>query len=371
MTELYDALEKCLEEMAAGTSLETALGRYPRLASELRPLLEAAGMARQAGRIQVPAEARRDGRLKLMGRVHEARPAGRPRRILPVFPRVALTAGLVAVLVLTSTGLVSASSTSLPGQQLYPVKRTWESVRLWFAVSPQERDLIESGYEQERLDEISELLGRRISAPIMFSGLLSRQADGQWLISGIPVEVTSGTSLPAAPIVQGAPVTVTGMTRLDGVVEAHQIQVLQPGASLPPFEPSERNEAHDSEDGEDGAHGAVPTSQPAPDATRQASPQPASTQTTYQFSGVVQSIQGDRWTINGQPVYVDSAQIDLQVTVGAIVRFQGYYGEDGRFMVTTVEPYSAHSGDRHNGSDGSGDHSSGGEGESEGGEDGP
>ncbi len=347
--------------MARGASIDHTLRRYPRLAAELRPLLEASLMAREAARIHVPADVRRKGRSLLLEQVQasgETHPRG---RMIPLFPRLALTAGLVAALVLTSTGLVGASSTSLPGQQLYPVKRTWESVRLLFAFSPQQRDLMESNYEQERLDEISELLGQRISAPIMFSGLLSKRVDGQWTISGIPVAVGGGTVLPTTPINDGAPVTVTGLTRQDGLVEAQQIQVLQPGASLPPLEPSEGNERGDSESPEASGQVAIPTISPTVPVTGTPTAPSGSGagHTTYQFSGVVQSMQGNVWTINGQPVYVDAAQIDGQVTVGSIVRFHGYYSADGRLVVTTMEPQggssSGGSGEKHGGSDGSGE----------------
>ncbi len=357
MTEINDALEDCLGAMARGASLDHVLKRYPRLAAELRPLLQASVMARDAARIHVPPEVRRRGRSQLLDQVHAGREARTRGRVIPLFPRLALTAGLVAALVLTSTGLVGASSTSLPGQQLYPVKRTWESVRLLFTFSPQQRDLIESNYEQERLDEISELLGQRLSAPIAFSGLLSRRSDGQWTISGIPVQVGGETVLPATPINAGAPVTVTGVTRSDGMVEAQQIQLLQPGASLPPLEPSESNERGDSESSDGSSHSAVPTPLPTQPAigTLTAPASPGTPHTTYQFSGVVQSMQGNTWTINGQPVNVDGAQIDGQVTVGSIVTFQGYYGADGRFMVTTMEQQSANSGSKHGGSQGGDD----------------
>ncbi len=361
MTELYDALEDCLDAMARGASIDHALRRYPRLASELRPLLEASVIARDAARIHVPGDVRRRGRSVLLEQVQAGREPRKRRRMIPLFPRLALTAGLVAALVLTSTGLVGASSTSLPGQQLYAVKRTWESVRLLFAFSPQQRDLIESNYEQERLDEISELLGQRISAPIAFSGLLSKRVDGQWTISGIPVAVGGGTVLPTTPINDGAPVTVTGITRPEGVVEAQQIQLLQPGASLPPLEPSEVNEHGDSELPEGSGQLPVPTISPTLPVTGTPAVPSGSVpnRTTYRFSGVVQSMQGNVWTINGQPVYVDAAQIDGQVTVGSIVRFEGYYSTDGRLVVTTMEPQvgssSGGSGEKQGGSDGPGE----------------
>src|SRR5512138_3348876 len=290
MTELEDALENCLQAVERGASVDAALKRYPKLAADLGPLLHAASMARAASRVHVPLDVRRRGRSRLQQRaaeVEESRLSAR-RRIIPVLPRLALTSIIAAALVLTSTGLVSASSASLPGDQLYPVKRTWESVQLFFVFTPQQRDLMESSFEQERLDEISELLGRRQAESISFAGILGRQSAGQWVVSGIPVSVTSDTRLPAQAIAAGLPVIVSGITRPDGVVQAQQVQVLQPGASLPPLEPSENSDHEGQTHTEEGEAPATPASAPTPSATMQSSSGAGATHTTYQFSGVVQ-----------------------------------------------------------------------------------
>lgn len=340
MTDLYDALENCLEAMERGASIETALKRYPKLAAELRPLLAASVMARNSGRLHVPLEVRRRGRSTLQQRLNEmeaARPAQR-RRMIPAFSRFALTTVLAGALLLTSTGLVSASSASLPGEQLYPVKRTWESVRLLFVFNQQQRDLLESGYEQERLDEISELLGRRQTAPIAFSGILAQQSDGKWVVSGIPVSVTGYTSLPATNVANGIPISVSGVTRSDGVVEAQQIQVLEPGSSLPPLEPSENTGNESQGTGEEGDSTPRVVAPPTPQATQPTPSGSQPVQTTYQYSGVIQSMQGNLWIINGQVVRVDPTQIGTEASVGEIVRFRGYYNVDGSFVVTSLEP---------------------------------
>lgn len=333
MSDLYTALEDCLQALEAGQDLETVLRRYPELANELRPLLEASLQARTVGEFSVPREAQRRGRARLLQRAAEMRESKRtPRRVIPVFPRIAITLGLVAVLVLSSTGLVSASSGALPGDHLYPVKRTWEDVQLLFVFNQQSRDVLESKFEQERLDEIDELLAKGRSSSIAFSGLVTSQQDGQWLVSAIPVSVTSITRLPTNPVTSGVPVIVTGITRSDGSVEAKTIQLLQPGAFLPPLEPSERNERES-----DDSNASLPTpfiveatSTPAPQTQRQVSK-------TYEFSGVIESMQGTTWSINGQSVYVDQAQIDSRVTIGSVVKFDGYYDQSGKFVVTKIQ----------------------------------
>ena len=149
---------------------------------------------------------------------------------------------------------------------------------------------------------------------------------------------------------------VGGVTGGEGGVEAREIRLLQPGVSLPPLEPSE-NEEH-SGSGEQEHPGAVPT--PFVIVTPQ-SPQPAPQ--SYQFSGVVESAQGNVWNINGQTVYVDQALILGRVRIGSAVKFEGYYNSDGRFMVTRIELQSSNdsgsSGGGKGGSDDGGEHNSG------------
>ncbi len=376
MTELHDALEACLEAMDRGASVESVLKRYPKFASDLHPLLDAAVLARSSSRTQVSPDVRKRGRAQLLQQVHErSEQRSQPRRrVIPVFPRVAITAILSGALLLTSTGLVSASSGALPGEQLYPVKRTWESVQLLLVLNQGQRDILESNFEQERLDEIYDLLGRRKSEPITFSGLLSKRVDGQWTISGIPVAVGQGTVLPSVPVVDGAPLTVSGLTAPDGVVQAQEIRLLQPGASLPPLEPSEHSERESglpTENPGQSPTAQVPAASQAAPTPEGAAPTTPTAPTTYQFSGVVQSASGDVWQINGQTVYVDTARVGGQVEAGSIVSFRGYYGSDGRFIITSLQSRSGGSnkGQGGNGS-GSGDSSggSGGGGESDGGE---
>ncbi len=369
MTELHDALENCLQAIERGATVEAALRRYPKLARELRPLLLAAVSARDAARLHVPLDVRRRGRSMLQQRAAELEESRvSPRRIIPFFPRLAITGIVAAALVLTSTGLVSASSASIPGDQLYPVKRTWESVQLLFVFNPQQHDLMESSFEQERLDEISELLGKRKAESITFSGILARQPNGGWAVSGIPVSMSGSTSLPSSSLVDGLPISISGTTRPDGMVEAQQIQVLQPGSSLPPLEPSEGSDHEGKAPQEEGATSAAPTRVPSPvtGATQPSASAAGPTHTTYQFSGVVQTMAGNVWRINGQMVHVETATVNGQVTIGSIVRFTGYYSSDGTFFVTNMAPQSGNSNSNSKGG-GSGE-SGGGEGESGGGE---
>lgn len=63
---LWDALENCLQALEGGANLETCLREYPSLAKELRPILKAALLARQAQSSDVPPEAIERGRAKML-----------------------------------------------------------------------------------------------------------------------------------------------------------------------------------------------------------------------------------------------------------------------------------------------------------------
>lgn len=334
MDNLAELLEACLKEIEGGRSVESVLLGHPREADELRALLEAARAAKLARIREVPTSlggVSRAGVLRRAAAMRTAPPSGRIRAIAPLL-RVSLSLTLVAILVFTSTRLVSASSGALPGDQLYSVKRSWEDLQLFFVFQIEDHQVLESRFTQERLDETNRLLTQGRMAPITFSGLVMRQQDGSWLISGIRVSLTASTVMPSRTIGAGDPVTITGMTRGDGTVVADEVQLLEPGVALPPLEPSE-HEAEETGGGPAPAAGSV-----TPTATPFAAASGSSPQSSYRFSGVVGAMQGAAWVINGQPVYlVDQAQVNGTVKIGSIVTFDGYYGSAGRFEVTNVD----------------------------------
>ncbi len=342
MTELYDALDVCLQALEQGKDLESVLRDYPEFSRDLRPILETSLKARSLGDITVPADVHRRSRSRLLQRARELRlEQQNPRyRMIPVYSRLAVALGLAAVFFLSSTGLVSASAASLPGDQLYPVKRTWEDVRLFFTFNPQDRDILESEYEQERLDEIDGLLAENKAASVNFSGLVSQQSGDTWLVSGIPVHLTGSTQLTSGSIINGMPVNIIGVTHSNGEVEAQAVQVLAAGVSLPPLEPSDKDRSEGKSNktlaptvnpGTVGPHGPMAVQTPEQNSNTGKSPH------TFEFHGVVSNIQAGNWTINGQSVYVEGAQINGTILPGSVVTFQGYYNQDGTFVVTRIE----------------------------------
>jgi hypothetical protein len=309
---LYDALEICLQAMENGDSLDSVLARFPDLTSDLRPILEAARRAREIPAPLPSADATRRGRAALLQRAAEMREAQRPIRrrqpVIPFFQRLAIALSIAAIAWMSGTGLVQASTTSLPGENLYPVKRTWEDMRLLFVSSPEQREALEGEYEVERLDEVAELLREGRVVSITFTGLVTENTDGSMVVSGLPVALTAQTRYTGDPLTVGASVIVTGQTDSVGRVTALSVQTLPPGTMVPTGEQEEES-SHDQ----------------------------GGRSSTFHIEGTLQSIDGSAWVIDGQTVYVENPALQTLVQVGMRVEVRGYFSADGRFIVTRVE----------------------------------
>ena len=236
----FDTLEVCLQAIEAGADIESVLERYPEMADELRPMLEASLRARSLAATSVPDIAMQRGRARVLQHATEMRKSARSsRRSVFAFPRLAVSLALALIFILSGTGLVRASNGALPGDNLYPVKRTWEDMRLLLVINPASREELEDEFEQERLHEVDELLVEGRHETISFAGVVTEQNGDQWLVAGIPVQITPDSKLPADPVTAGASVMVEGNTNLQGFVEADRIELLEAGISLSPFGPVE------------------------------------------------------------------------------------------------------------------------------------
>ena len=228
MNKLYDVLEVCLQELEKGADMESVLARYPDLASELRPILNASTKAwTRSVAVSAPSpEVIRHGRAKLLQRASEMREAKAAprRRMIPLIQRLAISFSLTALFLASGTGLVGASSSALPGEKLYPVKLTWEGLRLFFTFDHESRELLEDTFENERLHEINELLVEGRHETIQFTGVFT-EVNGQTYVSGIRIVILDTTVLPAGTLLNGTTVIVTGRTNAEGFVDVESIQV--------------------------------------------------------------------------------------------------------------------------------------------------
>jgi len=353
---LHEILEICLKDIEQGADVETVLFRHPDVADELRPILEASVKAKAMAIAAPSQDVVRRNRAKLLQRAAEMR-EGRvkavSRRIWSVPLRRALvTLMVLAMLFVSGTGLVRAASTTVPGDNLYPVKRTWEDLLLLFTFDVQKREALEVEHENERLEELHELFTEGRSAEVDFAGYVTSLSGNEWQVSGISVRVSPQTDLPDQQIVIGSPVRVIGQTQSDYSVLAEQIELLPPNAIMPEVEDDpleEENEGgsnpHSDEDLGNGAGGEATETQKPESEPRQES-----------FEGHVDSIDNENeiWTIDGQPADVSNAEIKGTPVIGAVAKVEGYFNADGMLIVTKIEFQDGGSDD--NGNSGSGDH---------------
>jgi hypothetical protein len=340
----YEILETCLKELEQGENLDTILFRRPELADELRPLLETAAKAKAIA-VTPPSEAIvRANRARLLQRAAELReqkavlPA---RRLWSVPLRRALVAlTVIAMLFISGTSLVRASTTTLPGDSLYPVKRTWEDLSLLFIFDKQQREALEFQHENERLEELQELLARGRTATVDFAGYVTRQSPTEWLVSGIPVFLSADTIAPLEPVAIGAAVRVHGKTQGTGVL-AEWIQLLPPGTRLPK---AEEHEEHNDQDEEHTPVLPPPTQIPAPAPTPTPTLTPAFEPTITAAPVELSSIEGTVTSIQNQLIVVNGIVLETRFAeeikgtpaVGVFAKAKGYY-DAGIFIVKKIE----------------------------------
>jgi len=325
VTDMYEALEVCLKEIEDGAEIETVLLRFPEFAEELHPILDASMNARALSAPGPSAEIVKRNRAKVLQRASELREAdARPRLRIPWFApvrRLASTLAIVILVFISGTSLVGAASTSLPGDNLYPVKLSWERLQLFFLFDEAARDNLEVEYENERVEELQELFADKRSAEVSFNGLLTRQNGNEWLVAGIRVVIEPQADLPAEPVPLNSAVRVYGSTQIDGSVLATRVELLPPGAKLPDVDDEERED------------GSVPGSvTEVPDVTVSQTPE-----SEIKFDGSLNVLNGDFWTINGVPADVRTAEIIGTPAVNTPVKVEGYFNSDGLFIVTKIE----------------------------------
>jgi hypothetical protein len=152
-------LDWCLDQMRKGKKIEDCLESYPRLASELRPLLH---LAKDIGEIPRPEPRKEAINLTLM-RVGEAVSAARSAK--PFFQKIslhrflarpavagALSTALVLMLIVWGVGMLAAGS--LPGDFLYPVKLVTERAKFLLTRDAEGKAELRIEFSDERLDEL-------------------------------------------------------------------------------------------------------------------------------------------------------------------------------------------------------------------------
>jgi hypothetical protein len=254
------ALDQCLVWLHEGKDVQSCLARYPEYATELRPLLEcAAGMGRVISPTASTA-ARAAGRRRMLTALTQKRereaashPLARATRVVTRRILLRTTVGTRAtwqvaalalmVALLAAGGLViSASTDSLPGEVLYPLKSVSQRVQLALTFNPAKHRLLADQFDTQRRLDIQAVLvaGRQLA--VEFQGVVQRMEPELWQVGGLPVSIDGETTIAGEPYL-GALVHVRARLPGDGRLIAFSVSVEptttpRPTPSLSPTEPA-------------------------------------------------------------------------------------------------------------------------------------
>src|ERR1035437_4072807 len=213
-----EILDKCLERLRQGGSIEQCLTAYPDQAKELRPLLETVAMVKL-----VTAISPRPGlNAQLQQRLRTATQE-KPKRSNPLFgwsPRWATWVGIALVLVMSGGSTVAAASSSMPDSVLYPVKQATEQVRLKLTFSDVGKEELYATLADvlvKELDYLSNKNGAVSSARTAKIEQVRRQLntalDKVVVLASVPQTADGGVM--TAPMMTAPPTAIKGDQSID------------------------------------------------------------------------------------------------------------------------------------------------------------
>ena len=159
------ALDECLDLVLKDEqSVEVCLHRYPEHAEEMAPLLQMAHEVKSTLDYTPSTAAKTRARLLMQAAITRQQARKERRWQWPGWlrvtgpPRWAVGMGtIVLVMALGGTGIVAASSHSMPDQPLYPVKRAVEEARLVLSFSSNGKAQLHARFADRRVEEIAVL----------------------------------------------------------------------------------------------------------------------------------------------------------------------------------------------------------------------
>jgi hypothetical protein len=223
-------------------SIEECLASYPEYANQLRPLLE---LAAQVGRMITPASssaARAAGEQRMLAalaqrqeraaktgpviwylqRVVRALTPGRPGRLRPAWNLAIVSLFILSIAV--GALMAVASTHSLPGDLLYPVKMAAQQTRLFLTRDSEMQRQMEEQFSAQQRRDIQSVLnaGRRVD--VEFRGTLQRMDENLWVVDGLAVSLQDGTTILGSPYL-GATIRGRGIVPGDGSLLATWLEV--------------------------------------------------------------------------------------------------------------------------------------------------
>ncbi len=201
---LEDMLNDCIERMLRGESVQSCVGRYPAHAAELLPLLKVAQAAIQASAsVTSRQEVRARGLAQLMRaasrhRPRQASPVARYRRL--ILSPLAIGFAAFMLVAVAAGGTTVAASSSVPGDPLYWVKTTRESITLRMPRSDAEKAQVLVHLANVRSYEARQLMLRGRYDEAMHTAARAREHLREAAVSMGVVIPLNPVEMPVAPI---------------------------------------------------------------------------------------------------------------------------------------------------------------------------
>jgi hypothetical protein len=263
--EIIDTLEEVLSGISAGGDMADIISESFQVESGLGPLLGSMDAAHSLSSVDVPVKTINRSRTRVLARAAQLRQERKSvNSVFRRIPRLAYALALAVVLALMSYGGLSiVSAKALPGDQLYPLKRATENIRLGLSVTLEDHHAVEDRYKLRRIEEVNSLIASGRSEFVEFYGKVNQQGENSWNIGGVDVRLSPDTII-IGDIFIGMVVEVEGVTVPDGWVQASEIHLQ-----------------------------------------------------TYGFMGYVESISAGVWQISGKTIYITpESRVDSAVQVG-------------------------------------------------------
>ncbi len=378
--------EEAVARLEAGESLQEVLAAYaPDVAEQLAPLLEVVYALEQmpeppprdparaaAGRAAFLAQAaamkapEKSPSPTLGQRLQQAlRPLADLLRPAAWQRAAVALASIVLIIILGRTTLVMASQ-SLPGDTLYPLKRTMESLTTLLTISEEEREDLRLEYIQRRQEEVRRVIAEhRPVERLDFSGHILEIRGNTWRVDGHWVKVPSSAQVEGSPKV-GLWANVIAAAPGDGSLIAKHIVISETapvGKITPPPTPTPTPTATATPTNTPTSTATAtdtptatatpvppppPTNTPTPTATPTATPTstptptatptvtPTATPTIFhvpvvEFTGYIQTMDDNVWMILNHLVDVSQAEIDEtkgKAQIGSEVWVRARRGEE-------------------------------------------
>ncbi len=253
-----EQFEHTLAMLAAGIPLETVLAEAGGDADWLRPMLETAALTAELKHaVVIPPPQASLQRMLAHSQTMTAPPvksAPKPnpltailgllsRGLAPLatgFKGAALAASLLTAFLagtIMGGGLSFAAQDSLPGQPLYGLKRTEETIRLNLTANPVSRERLLETFRLRRQMETTLLLHQGEHVMVVIEDKITAISDNVITIDGFATELTPETTI-TGELTVGAQVRLEAVTRPPDQLTALTIIVTTPGPPTPTSSPS-------------------------------------------------------------------------------------------------------------------------------------